>query len=333
MQTPDWSLRAQGLAPRDPAQGGARGNASMAIGYGRISTISRARGESICARTAYVLRSAITDPRTLQRHDYTRKAGDVEASGVVGWQGDAASLARAAAARETRVNACEGRSAIFALPHELDAAARLRVVQQTCCDISARHGVAIAYAIHRPDAHGSALNWHVHILVSSRRTDEGRAFTEKARELDNLRTGGAAITTWREEIWAKHCNAELRAAGQVESVDMRSWKRRLAADGLPADLVEPYEHLGPKRSAIERKGRRTAAGDRNRKRRARRQEIEPICLEHSRIPAEQERLLAAPSYAGRKEQRPSRPRPKNIQRAMDSLFEEIAETGRSGRAR
>jgi hypothetical protein len=305
----------------------------MAIGYGRISTISRAHGESICARMAYVLRDAITDPRTLQRHDYTRKATDVEASGVVGWQGDAVSLARAASASETRANACEGRSAIFALPHELGAAARLRIVQRTCRDIRAIHGVALAYAIHRPDAHGSALNWHVHILISSRRTDDGRTFRQKARELDNLRTGGAAITTWREEIWAKHCNAELRAAGHVESVDMRSWKRRLAADGLPADLVEPYEHLGPERSAIERKGRRTAAGDRNRKRRARRQKIEPICLEHSRIRAEEERLWAAASYAGRKEQRPSRSKSKSFQRAMDRLFEEVAETGRSGRAR
>jgi len=328
MQTPDWSLRAQGLAPRDPAQGGARGNASMAIGYGRISTISRARGESICARTAYVLRSAITDPRTLQRHDYTRKAGDVEASGVVGWQGDAASLARAAAASETRANACEGRSAIFALPHELDAAARLRVVQRTCRDISVRHGVAVAYGIHRPGAHESALNWHVHILISSRRT-EGRTFKEKARELDCMKTGGAAITAWREEFWTQHCNAELKAIGKSASVDMRSWKRRLAAAGLPADLLEPYEHLGPERSAIERKGRRTAAGDRNRNRRARRRKIEAISLEHSCISPEQEQVLALTSYAARKGQRPSRSRAGKIQCAIDSLFEEVATTERS----
>lgn len=316
----------------------------MAIGYARVDPISRSRGQSICARMAYVFRTAIADPRTLRQNDYTRKKDDIEASGMVGWNGDASSFAIAAAAAETRGNACEGRSAIFALPHELDAIGRLRVVQQTCRDINSRHRVAVAYAIHRPDPHGSHLNWHVHLIISSRRTEDGLTFGKKARELDNAKTGGPALVAWREQIWAKHCTEELRRVGSDAQVDMRSWKRRLAASGLPPELIEPYEHLGPARAAVERKARTTAAGRRNRRRRFCRQSVEPVLVERETITRamsaiENEpariasrvtmRLQAAPRAKGRPIQLQRAMR--QAQRILDRIFDEVRETAmRSG---
>lgn len=294
----------------------------MAIGYGRVDTISRSRGQSICARMAYIFRTVIVDPRTYRKHSYARTTDDVEATGLVGWNGDASSFATAAAAAETRGNACEGRSAIFALPHELDADSRLRVVQESCREINAIHGVALAFAIHRPDPHGSRLNWHVHLIISSRRTHDGMTFGEKARELDSAKTGGPALVVWREKIWAKYCDEELKRNGSEAHVDMRSWRRRLVIAGLEPELIEPYEHLGPARSAVERKGRITEAGRRNRLRRFYRQIFEPV----SRV---QDRPRPSTSFMlkGRQAQRAI----KRARRALDSVFDELHQTSKQNR--
>ncbi len=256
----------------------------MAIGYLKVSTISRNGGATACARMAYVCRARVEDPRTEITHDYTRRSGDVEAVGVVGWAGTPASLAAAMSAAEKRKDACEGRSVILALPCEIDAAARERVVVAWCSDLRARHGVACAYALHRPDAHGDERNWHAHVIISARRSD-GWAFGEKTRELDTPRTGGVEVEAWRV-AWAARCAEELSAAGVSGRVEMKSWKRRMEASGLPTDLVDPSEHLGPARSALERRGQRTAAGERNRKRRLRRREVQPMLAERNAIARE-----------------------------------------------
>ncbi|WP_185680990.1 MobA/MobL family protein [Parvibaculum sedimenti] len=250
----------------------------MAIGYLKVSTISRGRGATACARMAYVCRARIADPRTEIMHDYRRKRDDVEAVGVVGWKGDAASLAAEMSKSEKRKDACEGRSIIVALPHELDADTRERVVRLWCEDLRARHGVACAYALHLPDAHGDERNFHAHVIVSARRSD-GLALKEKTRELDNPRTGGVEVEAWRV-AWAARCDEALTQTSTAPRVDMRSWKRRLEAEGLPNGFIEPQEHLGPARAAAERRGQRTAAGERNRRRRRRRAARAPMLREH-----------------------------------------------------
>lgn len=254
----------------------------MAIGFLRISKISRRTGATACARMAYVLRSRIYDPRIATTHDYTRKgADDILASGIVGWNADAESLVRAMSLAEKRGDACEGRSAILAVPHELTIQQSSVLVADWCRQLHERHRVACAWAIHAPDAHGDERNVHAHVVITGRRS-KGDALGEKARELDDRKTGPAAIEAWRA-AWGDLAGRALQGAGKPQPVDMRSWKRRLSAEGLPGDLIEGEEHLGPARSSAERRGRSTAAGDRNRRKRRRRKHAETLIGERREV--------------------------------------------------
>ena len=254
----------------------------MAIGFLRVSKISRGTGATACARVAYVLRARVHDPRIATTHDYTRKGDDdILASGVVGWSGDAESLAQAMSLAEKRRDACEGRSAILAVPHELAIEQSSALVGDWCRHLNERHGVACVWVIHAPDEAGDERNIHAHIVITGRRST-GDSLDEKARELDDRKTGPAAIEAWRT-VWGELAERALQQAGKGQQVDMRSWKRRLDADALPADLVQGEEHLGPALSSAERRGRKTAAGDRNRRKRRRRTVAEKLIAERAAI--------------------------------------------------
>ncbi|MBF0268989.1 MAG: MobA/MobL family protein [Alphaproteobacteria bacterium] len=119
-----------------------------------------------------------------------------------------------------------------------------------------RHGLAVIFALHAPDQHGSQKNYHAHLLLSSRRVVDGIRLGEKARELDVRQTGRIHLEDWRKE-WARLVNEALANAGIAERIDHRSLARR----GI---LRTPKRHLGPAASAMERRGKRTFLGDLNR---------------------------------------------------------------------
>ncbi len=133
----------------------------MAIGFLRVSKISRGTGATACARMAYVMRSRIHDPRIATTHDYRKKGdGDLLASGIAGWNGDAESLGQAMSLAEKRGDACEGRSAIIAVPHELTIAQSAALVEDWCRHLTETHGVACAWVIHAPAAAGAEREIH-----------------------------------------------------------------------------------------------------------------------------------------------------------------------------
>lgn len=254
----------------------------MAIGFLKVSRISRGTGATACARMAYVMRSRIQDPRIATTHDYRKKGtDDILASGITGWDGDAGSLAQAMSFAERRADACEGRSAILAVPHELTITRSSALVEDWCRHLNKSHGVACAWVIHAPDEAGDERNIHAHVVITGRRSN-GSALGEKARELDDRKTGPAMIEAWRA-AWGELAERALKQAGKAQPVDMRSWKRRLSAESLPGDLIEGEEHLGPSRSSAERRGRRTAAGDRNRRKRRRRKHAETLIGERREV--------------------------------------------------
>jgi len=260
----------------------------MAIAFLKVSKISRRTGATACARMAYVLRARIHDPRIATTHDYMRMGdGDLLASGITGWRGSAESLAQAMSTAEKRGDACEGRSAILAVPHELTLEQSSALVADWCRHLNEQHNVACAWVIHAPDAHGDERNVHAHVVITGRRSN-GCALGEKARELDDRKTGPAAIEAWRA-AWGELAGRALEQAGKAQPVDMRSWKRRLTADGLPHNLVQGEEHLGPARSSAERRGRKTAAGGRNRRRRKRRAVAEALIAESHAVQQAEEK--------------------------------------------
>ena len=228
----------------------------MAIYHLSVKTVSRSAGRSATAAAAYRAGVEITDERTGEIHDYTRKGGVEYAelvlpAGAPEWAADRAALWNAAEQAETRKNSTVAREFEIALPEELSPAERQRLARDFARELVERHGCAADVAIHAPGKEGDNRNHHAHILLSTRRL-EADGFGEKTRELDDQKTGKVIVTEWRERF-AQLQNERLREAGHTVQVDHRSHAER----GLDA---EPSQHLGPTATAIERR-----TGERSRK--------------------------------------------------------------------
>lgn len=225
----------------------------MAIYHLSVKTISRSDGRSSTAASAYRAGASITDERTGEVHDYTRRSG-VEASELVLPVGspefDRSQLWNAAEASEKRKNSTVAREYEIGLPDELSAVQRLALVREFAAEVVARHGVAVDFAIHTPGKEGDNRNHHAHVLTSTRRLGPD-GFGEKSRELDAKETGSKEVEHWRER-WASLANLALERAGQGARIDHRSLVAQraeaLALGDMPrADSLDrtPTLHLGP----------------------------------------------------------------------------------------
>lgn len=218
----------------------------MAIYHLCVKTVSRSSGRSATAAAAYRAAERIIDERTGEIHDYTKKGGVVSTdlvlpAGASEWI-DRADLWNAAEQSETRKNSTVAREFEVALPDELNASQRHRLALQFAQEIVARHRCAADVCIHEPSRKGDERNHHAHILCSTRRL-ESCGFTEKTRELDEVKQG--EVVRWRERFSVLQ-NQHLRQAGHPERVDHRS----LEAQGI--DRV-PTVHLGPSGTNYERR--------------------------------------------------------------------------------
>jgi len=248
----------------------------MAIYHLHVESIGRGTGRSVVAAAAYRRCTRMDDERTGLAHDYRAKGGHV-AGGMVGWDDEPAALWNAAEATERHPRAMLAREVQVALPRDLDDDGRRRLVEGFATWLHDRHGIAVQWDIHRPDRSAEADNPHAHLLLTTREVGADGRFGAKTRELDKSTTSGAHIEAWRAE-WQRAVNAELAAIGRVIRVDCRSLRAKAEAAGLPV-APEPMERLGPHAAAMERRGRRTAKGDRNRRRRARNAERSALAVE------------------------------------------------------
>jgi hypothetical protein len=247
--------RARGLRPSTPCTDPKIAVASYHLS---IKTIGRSQGRSATGAAAYRSGTRIIDERTGVLHDYRRRRG-VEAAFLLlpanapDWASDRARLWNAAEQAETRKNSTVAREFEIALPVELDTEARQRLATDFARELVARHGCAADVAIHRPGRAGDSRNHHAHILLTTRRLTAA-GFTEKTRELDDLKSG--EIGRWRARF-AEVQNARLREAGVEARVDHRS----LEAQAIDREATI---HLGPTATALERRGVPTRLGESNR---------------------------------------------------------------------
>ena len=221
----------------------------MAIYHLSVKAISRSAGRSATAAAAYRAGVEITDTRTGEVHDYTRKRGIVSAdlvlpAGAPEWAADRSALWNAAEHAERRKDACVAREYEVALPSELPAAARRQLALDFAQEMADREGCAVDVAIHEPSKGGDNRNHHAHIMRTTRKVEaEGlgaKLDTEKAG-----RNRAADLEAVRAR-WAELTNERLRQHGIEATVDHRSLK----AQGIDR---EPTQHLGPTATAIERR--------------------------------------------------------------------------------
>ncbi|PSD44603.1 hypothetical protein C7E24_20695 [Stenotrophomonas maltophilia] len=191
----------------------------VAIYRCEIKTVSRSQGASAVAGAAYRAGLDLTDLRTGERHDYTRKNG-VVASGILApagspeWARDPAQLWNAAEAAETRKNSVVAREFLVSLPHELTDDQRADLARDLTTDLVKRFGFAAMFAIHAPDKNADERNHHVHILATTRRM-EPTGLGAKTRELDDRKTGAV------EEVRAKSGEYHQPAPGTCRLVRTR----------------------------------------------------------------------------------------------------------------
>lgn len=228
----------------------------MAIFHLSVKAIGRAQGRSATAAAAYRAATRIEDERTGLVHDYSRKGGVLHREIVTpedapSWAQDRARLWNAAELAENRKNSTVAREFEVALPGELRRDEQRRLACALAQEITARHKCAVDVAIHAPSRRGDERNHHAHLLLTTRRlTADG--FTEKTRELDDLKSG--EVVRWRER-WATLVNEHLAQRGHEARVDHRSLKTQGAER-------EPTYHKGPAVTAIERRAERSFVAER-----------------------------------------------------------------------
>jgi hypothetical protein len=195
-----------------------------------LDKLTRSKNRSFASGAAYILRTAIHEPRLGVTHQQNPKGG-LLGFGTNGWAGDVDSLCRAASAAERRADSVEGRSLILAMPHELSKECCLRLLATLASFLHERHRVASVFALHAPDAEGDQRNCHGHLVFTSRRVNpEGTQLGEKTREWD-VATGSGHTEALRE-FWTATLNAELETIGAEANIEHRSFER-LGIDRIP----------------------------------------------------------------------------------------------------
>lgn len=244
----------------------------MAIYHLSAKAIERSKGRSAVAAVAYRSASRITDERTGDEHDYSRKRGVLHAEIMLpgGGTADRATAWNAIERHHKRGDAVVAREIEVALPSELTAAQRQALALSYARELSDRYGVLVDVALHesrtvtprdlarKPDQHWEIDpetgrrhngNWHAHIVLSACSVSPAGELGKKVAELDPIHCKRAKIENVvdRERArWAELTNAALERHGQVARVDHRSHAER----GLD---VEPGRHLGPAATGYERR--------------------------------------------------------------------------------
>lgn len=235
----------------------------MAIYHTRVKTFSRAKGQAATAAAAYRAGLVIVDAVRDQKHDYRRRGGVVETLCIApdhapDWAFDPRLLWPAVEDAERRKDATVAREFEVALPHELDDDQRSALVSELARTLVDRYGFAVQASIHAPPT-PDGLNYHVHILATTRRMSSG-GLADKTRELDGGPSGRGEVE-WVRAMVAEKINAHLEAADIDARIDHRSLKDRAQAALDEGDLLtalkftrEPQRNMGKHATALQRRG-------------------------------------------------------------------------------
>ena len=253
----------------------------MAIYHCSIKIISRGKGKSAVAATAYRAGEQITNDHNGVTHDYTRKSGIVHTEILLpdhapAEYADRSLLWNAVEKIEKAKNAQLAREIEIALPQELTREQGISLVREYVKAQFVNAGMCADFAIHdKQDG-----NPHAHIMLTMRPIEQGGAWGAKQKKEYILDPQGNKIydpkkrqykcksipaTDWNEQTkaeqwraaWAEICNRALEQNGHAERIDHRSYERQ-GIDQIPTI------HLGVAASAMEKRGIRTERGNLNR---------------------------------------------------------------------
>lgn len=238
----------------------------MAIYSASTKSISRKQGRSATAAIAYRAGEKIEDKRTGNTHDYTQKQGVLHTKIITP---DGSSISRSdlwnmAEESEKRKDARVAREWLVALPHELDEQHRNELAEGFAGALVKRYGCAADVCIHAPDKEGDNRNYHAHIMLTTRKLENGQLTDKTHAEWSDRKRKEQGMERMSEEIktvrqgWENMANKMLERAGVDERIDHRSHAELYGDDKLPTIK------MGQAATELERQGIRTERGDHNR---------------------------------------------------------------------
>lgn len=229
----------------------------------RLASFNRKDGESATAKAAYRAGEDIYCEREGKEHAYARRKG-VELAEIVlpatapAWAKDRARLwneaeliekngKRGPRGGQWKENVVTAREWLFALPHELSAEGRKAVARAVAEYLTTQHGLAVDFSIHTPGAEGDIRNFHIHMMMTSRRMS-ATGLGKKATEFSNSLEEGSKLTLALRALTAKTINARLAAEGKAHlvKVEHKSFKDR----GVQR---QPTKHQGVAKTNTKRK--------------------------------------------------------------------------------
>jgi ATP-dependent exoDNAse (exonuclease V) alpha subunit len=230
----------------------------MAIYHCSVKTVSRSKGSSSCASSAYRSSEKIKDHRTHIIYDYSRKK-DVDHKEIIGFKGSRAELWNAAEQAEKRKDATVAREYEVALPTTLSRENKIALARDFGTWLHDRHGVAVDVCIHKINS----PNPHVHIMTTTRQSLGSQLGEKVAREWSDTKRQKAGLNGRKfdlievREVWANKVNQMLEREQHPDRVSHLS----LREQGI--DRVATI-HVGHVASAMEMRGEVSERGEHNR---------------------------------------------------------------------
>ncbi len=248
-----------------------------------VSIISRGKGKSAVASSAYIAGEKIKNEWDGVTHDYTKKQGVIHKKIFLPEHApkefsDRTTLWNSVELFEKNSNAQLARNFIIALPKELSLEENKKLISEFIETNFTDEGMIADLAIHDESQDGNN-NIHAHIMTIVRPLNEDGTWGQKSKKeymLDENsekilgkngkpKTRKVELTNWNDrgnvekwrESFSNLCNRYLQENEIDKKVDHRSFKRQ-------AVKQIPTIHLGAAASALERKGIRTEKGDINR---------------------------------------------------------------------
>ena len=248
-----------------------------------MSIISRGKGKSAVASSAYIAGEKIKNEWDGVTHDYTKKQGVIHKEIFLPEHApkeftDRTTLWNSVELFEKNSNAQLARNFIIALPKELSLEENKKLISEFIETNFVSEGMVADLAIHDESQDGNN-NIHAHIMTIVRPLNEDGTWGQKSKKEYMLDENGEKIlgkngkpktrkvelTNWNDrgnvekwrESFSNLCNRYLQENEIDKKVDHRSFKRQ-------AVKQIPTIHLGAAASALERKGIRTEKGDINR---------------------------------------------------------------------
>ena len=252
----------------------------MAIYHLSIKIISRGKGKSAVAASAYRSGEKIKNEYDGVVHDFTRKGGIAHTEILLPQNApqeflDRGTLWNSVEKIEKSKNSQLAREIEIALPKELDREKQIELVREYVKENFVKVGMCADIALHDKDDG----NPHAHILLTMRPLNEDKTWGAKSKKeyiLDengekiklkngNYKTRKINTVDWNEQdkaeewrkAWADITNKYLEENNTQEKVDHRSYQRQ----GIEQI---PTIHLGVSATQMEKKGIATDRGNINR---------------------------------------------------------------------